>query len=135
MAHSYRPGGTPTVVHAPPSKVAGFGATSWLLRQSTFSATGLRAHDPVIVCGGPRNRPGESLLAATGDVRVVCQVGRDEGLLSDMVVSARDEPSGHGVVGTAIRENRSVIVQDARRDRTPYTPRRSVVVLLDLSAG
>jgi PAS domain S-box-containing protein len=53
---------------------------------------------------------------ATGDVRVVCQVGRDEGLLADVIVSARDEPSGHGVVGTAIRENRSVIVQDVRRD-------------------
>jgi PAS domain S-box-containing protein len=53
---------------------------------------------------------------ATGDVRVVCQAGRDEGLLADVVVSARDEPSGHGVVGTAIRENRSVVVQDVRRD-------------------
>jgi PAS domain S-box-containing protein len=53
---------------------------------------------------------------ATGDVRVVCQAGRDEGLLADVVVSARDEPSGQGVVGTAIRENRSVIVQDVRRD-------------------
>src|ERR1035437_4355320 len=53
---------------------------------------------------------------ATGDVRVVCQAGRDEGLLADVVVSARDEPSGHGVVGTAIRENRSVVIQDVRRD-------------------
>jgi two-component system, cell cycle sensor histidine kinase and response regulator CckA len=54
---------------------------------------------------------------ASGDVRVVCQAGRDEGLLADVVVSARDEPSGHGVVGTAIRENRSVVVQDVRRDK------------------
>jgi PAS domain S-box-containing protein len=53
---------------------------------------------------------------ATGDIRVVCQAGRDEGLLADVVVSARDEPSGHGVVGTAIRENRSVVIQDVRRD-------------------
>jgi PAS domain S-box-containing protein len=53
---------------------------------------------------------------ASGDVRVVCQAGRDEGLLADVVVSARDEPSGHGVVGTAIRENRSVVIQDVRRD-------------------
>ena len=53
---------------------------------------------------------------ATGDVRVVCQAGRDEGLLAEQIVSARDEPSGRGVVGTAIRENRSVVVQDVRRD-------------------
>jgi hypothetical protein len=53
---------------------------------------------------------------ASGDVRVVCQAGRDEGLLADVVVSARDEPSGHGVVGTAIRESRSVVIQDVRRD-------------------
>jgi hypothetical protein len=53
---------------------------------------------------------------ATGNVRVVCHAGRDEGLLADVDVSARDEPSGQGVVGTAIRENRSVIVQDVRRD-------------------
>ena len=53
---------------------------------------------------------------ASGDVRVVCQAGRDEGLLADVVVSARDEPSGHGVVGTAIRENRSVVIQDVRHD-------------------
>src|ERR1035437_7169233 len=53
---------------------------------------------------------------ASGAVRVVCQAGRDEGLLADVVVSARDEPSGHGVVGTAIRENRSVVVQDVRHD-------------------
>src|ERR1035437_7686193 len=54
---------------------------------------------------------------ASGDVRVICQAGRDEGLLADVVVSARDEPSGHGVVGTAIRENRSVVVQAVRRDK------------------
>ena len=53
---------------------------------------------------------------ATGGVRVVCQAGRDEGLLADVVVSARDEPSGHGVVGSAIRESRSVIVPDVRHD-------------------
>src|ERR1035437_224971 len=53
---------------------------------------------------------------AGGGIRVTCQAGRDEGLLADMVVSARDEPSGHGVVGSAIRENRSVVVQDVRRD-------------------
>ncbi len=53
---------------------------------------------------------------STGDIRLVYSAGRDEGLLSTIRVSARDEPEGHGVVGTAIRENRSVVVQDVRRD-------------------
>jgi hypothetical protein len=53
---------------------------------------------------------------ASGNVRVACQAGRDEGLLANVAVSARDEPSGHGVVGTAIRENRSVVLQDVRHD-------------------
>jgi two-component system, cell cycle sensor histidine kinase and response regulator CckA len=56
------------------------------------------------------------LDAATGDVRVVCQAGRDEGLLSALAISSRDEPSGHGVVGTSIRENRTVVIQDVRND-------------------
>jgi two-component system cell cycle sensor histidine kinase/response regulator CckA len=54
---------------------------------------------------------------AGGGIRVTCQAGRDEGLLADVVVSARDEPSGHGAVGTAIRESRTVVVQDVRRDQ------------------
>ncbi len=56
------------------------------------------------------------LDAATGDVPVVFQAGRDEGLLPRQSISARDEPSGHGVVGTSIRENRTVIVQDIPHD-------------------
>jgi two-component system, cell cycle sensor histidine kinase and response regulator CckA len=56
------------------------------------------------------------LDAASGDVRMAFQSGRDEGLLADLVLSSRDEPSGRGVVGTSIRENRSVVVQDVRHD-------------------
>jgi two-component system cell cycle sensor histidine kinase/response regulator CckA len=56
------------------------------------------------------------LDSATGDVRLAYSAGRDEGLLRTITVTARDEVSGHGVVGTCIRENRTAIVQDVRRD-------------------
>lgn len=53
---------------------------------------------------------------ATGDVRVVGKAGRDVAVLDAIAVSARDEPSGHGVVGTAIRENRPAVVRDVGHD-------------------
>jgi PAS domain S-box-containing protein len=56
------------------------------------------------------------LDAATGDVPVMYQAGRDEGLLPGQNISIRDDPSGRGVVGTALRENRTVIVQDIPHD-------------------
>ncbi len=52
----------------------------------------------------------------TKHVRLAYNSGRDEGLLSTITVTAGDEASGNGVVGTSIRENRSVIVQDVRTD-------------------
>ena len=53
---------------------------------------------------------------ATGDIRVVSKAGRDEGMLARLTISARNDPSGHGVVGTAMRENRAIVIQDVRRD-------------------
>jgi two-component system cell cycle sensor histidine kinase/response regulator CckA len=51
-----------------------------------------------------------------GDVVVAGKAGRDEGLLNDFIVSTRDEPSGHGAVGTAIREDRTVVIGDVEHD-------------------
>ncbi len=52
----------------------------------------------------------------SGNVRLAHNAGRDEGLLARITVTAREEPSGHGVVGTAIRENRTAIVQDVKNN-------------------
>jgi two-component system cell cycle sensor histidine kinase/response regulator CckA len=51
-----------------------------------------------------------------GDVTVVGRAGRDVDVLARTVVTARDEPAGRGVVGTAIRESRVVVVDDAGAD-------------------
>jgi GAF domain-containing protein len=53
------------------------------------------------------------LTEPNGDVRVAHRAGRDVHVLDDVLISVRDEPSGHGVVGTAIRENRPAVVEDA----------------------
>jgi hypothetical protein len=56
------------------------------------------------------------LDAETLHTRLAYNSGRDEGLLPTITVTAKDDPSGYGVVGTSIRENRTVIVQDVRTD-------------------
>jgi PAS domain S-box-containing protein len=56
------------------------------------------------------------LEPVSGDVPVVAKAGRDEGLLPSLTFSVRDDPTGHGVVGTSIRENRTVVVQDVEHD-------------------
>jgi hypothetical protein len=52
----------------------------------------------------------------SGDVPVIFKAGRDEGLLPSQVISVRNDPTGRGVVGTSIRENRSVVIQDVEHD-------------------
>ncbi len=52
----------------------------------------------------------------TGDVRVAGRAGLDAELLDTVAVSTRDEPSGRGVVGAAIREDRTSVVQDVASD-------------------
>ena len=56
------------------------------------------------------------LLEPDGDVRVAHRAGRDVHVLDDVLVSVRDEPFGRGVVGTAIREKRPAIVENAIGD-------------------
>ena len=64
------------------------------------------------------------LTEPNGDVRVAHRAGRDVHVLDDVLISVRDEPSGHGVVGTAIRENRPAVVEDAIGDdrMAPWRP-------------
>ncbi len=65
------------------------------------------------------------LVEPNGDVKVVGRAGRNLDVLDELAVSARDEPSGRGVVGTSIRENRTVVVGDAGVDErlAPWQPR------------
>ena len=56
------------------------------------------------------------LVDPNGDVTVAARAGRAVAILDDLVVSARDEPSGRGVVGTAIREKHSVVIDEAVSD-------------------
>jgi hypothetical protein len=56
------------------------------------------------------------LVEPNGDVRVAARAGRQDEILDDVVVSARDEPSGQGALGTAIREKHSVVVDAAGTD-------------------
>jgi PAS domain S-box-containing protein len=56
------------------------------------------------------------LVEPNGDITIAASAGRDLAVLDEIVVSARDEPSGRGAVGTAIRENRPVVVTDALTD-------------------
>jgi len=51
-----------------------------------------------------------------GDVRIAARAGRDVAVLDGILVSVRDEPSGRGVVGTAIRENRPAVIENATED-------------------
>ena len=51
-----------------------------------------------------------------GSVRIAAGAGPDLDVLDGIVVSVRDEPSGRGVVGRAIRENRVALVEDAQND-------------------
>ena len=53
------------------------------------------------------------LVEPDGDVRKAARAGVDVSILDGIVVSARDEPNGRGAVGTSIRENRAVVVEDA----------------------
>jgi hypothetical protein len=57
------------------------------------------------------------LVEPSGDVRIAFRAGREQGLLDDVAVSVRDEPAGRGVVGTAIRENRTVVAEDVVGDK------------------
>ncbi len=56
------------------------------------------------------------LVEPEGDVRKATRAGIDVSILDRVVVSARDEPAGRGAVGTSIRENRAVIIEDAASD-------------------
>jgi PAS domain S-box-containing protein len=56
------------------------------------------------------------LLEPNGDVRKAARAGSDVSVLDEAVVSARDEPAGRGAVGASIRENRTVVVDDAAGD-------------------
>ena len=57
------------------------------------------------------------LVEPNGDVRVAARAGRHDEILDDIVVSARDEPSGQGVVGIAIREKHSMVIDGAGTDK------------------
>jgi len=57
------------------------------------------------------------MVASDGTVQPVAQAGAT-GYLKGIRVVARDEPAGGGPVGTAIRENRPVVVEDVERDAT-----------------
>jgi PAS domain S-box-containing protein len=56
------------------------------------------------------------LVEPSGDVRIAYRAGREQSLLDGVTVSVRNEPAGRGAVGTAIRENRTVVVEDAVGD-------------------
>ena len=56
------------------------------------------------------------LAEPNGDVRVAARAGRDAAVLDSILVSVRDEPSGHGVVGRAVRENLPAMVENAIDD-------------------
>jgi PAS domain S-box-containing protein len=56
------------------------------------------------------------MVAANGSVRNVASAGQMEKILDAVYVSVLSEPAGSGVVGTAIREDRTVIARDAVAD-------------------
>ena len=56
------------------------------------------------------------LVGPNGDVEIASRAGRDVAILDGISVSVRDEPSGRGAVGTCIRENRTVVIQDSLND-------------------
>jgi PAS domain S-box-containing protein len=65
------------------------------------------------------------LADETGNVRVVTSHGPDPSFLSEGHISVRpNEPAGAGPLGTAIREDRPVIVQDVKGEESAE-PRRS----------
>ncbi len=53
------------------------------------------------------------LVEPDGGVRVAARAGSDSSVLDAVAVTTRDEPSGRGVVGTAIREDRPVLAGNA----------------------
>ncbi len=55
------------------------------------------------------------MVAPDGSVQPVAKAGETR-FLEDIRVVVRDEPEGRGPVGTAIRENRPVIIEDVERD-------------------
>jgi two-component system cell cycle sensor histidine kinase/response regulator CckA len=56
------------------------------------------------------------LVEPNGDVRIAFSAGPKQSSLEGVAVSIRDEPTGRGAVGTAIRENRPVFISDAQGD-------------------
>jgi PAS domain S-box-containing protein len=65
------------------------------------------------------------LADQTGNVRVVASHGPDPSFLSEGHISVRPhEPAGAGPLGTAIREDRPIIVQDVQGERSAE-PRRA----------
>lgn len=64
------------------------------------------------------------MVAADGSVRPVARAGETE-FLEGLRVVVHDEPEGRGPVGTAIRENRAVVIEDVGRDprMTPWLER------------
>ncbi len=56
------------------------------------------------------------LVEPNGEILTVARAGLDVAVLDGVVVSTRDEPAGRGAVGSAIRENRVVVVEDAVGD-------------------
>jgi len=55
------------------------------------------------------------VVSPEGSVQPVAKAGATR-YLKDIRVVTRDEPEGRGIVGTAIRENRPVVIEDAGRD-------------------
>ncbi|MGC8635213.1 MAG: EAL domain-containing protein [Candidatus Limnocylindrales bacterium] len=53
---------------------------------------------------------------AAGTVRPVAQAGQEDDYLRDITVSWHDVPSGRGPTGTAVREDRPVVVRDTASD-------------------
>jgi hypothetical protein len=74
------------------------------------------------------------LVDPNGDVTVAARAGRAGAILDDLVVSARDEPSGRGVVGTAIREKHSVVIDEAVSDER-MAPWRAQLIARGFSAA
>jgi PAS domain S-box-containing protein len=56
------------------------------------------------------------LVEPNGDVRVAARAGRDQAVLDGIAVSIRNDPTGRGPVAKAIRENRTVVVEDVKND-------------------
>ena len=57
------------------------------------------------------------MTQADGTVLPVAQAGPAIGYLKGIQIVTRDEPAGRGPVGTAVRENRTVVIDDVSKNR------------------